>query len=112
MPIEKGPPDLRVDLFGGKGEVRVWSLLPGAAEPFTAILSCELAPGGVVGRHVQQEFPEVVLGLEGEGLATVDDEARRLNAGDAVYLPLGSVLSIANQSGRVPLRYLIIKARC
>lgn len=111
MPVEKGQPDLRVDLFGGHGEVRVWSLLEGAAEPFTALLSCELAPRGTVGRHVQQEFPEVILGLGGEGTATVDDAPRRLNPGDAVYLPLGSVLSIANRSDVTPLRYLIVKAR-
>jgi quercetin dioxygenase-like cupin family protein len=111
MPVTKGPADVRVDLFGGHGEVRVWSLLPGAAEPFTAILSCELAPGGTVGRHVQQEFPEVVLGLGGEGSAVVDDEPRPLNPGDAVYLPLGSILSITNRSASVPLQYLIIKAR-
>jgi quercetin dioxygenase-like cupin family protein len=111
MTIEKGTPDLRIDLFGGRGEVRVWSLLQGAAEPFTAVLSCELVPGGTVGRHVQDEFPEVVIGVDGEGEATVDDEAYALGSGDAVYLPLGSVLSIANRSDETPLRYLIIKAR-
>lgn len=111
MAIEKGTPDLRIDLFGGRGEVRVWSLLEAAADPFTAVLSCELVPGGTVGRHVQEEFPEIVIGVEGDGEATVDGDARPLCAGDAVFLPLGSVLSIANRSSAEPLRYLIIKAR-
>ncbi len=111
MRIAKGTPDLRSDLFGGKGEVRVWGLLEGLAEPFTALLSCELAPGGNVGRHLQTEFPELVIGLEGKGEATVDDNLRALGPGDAVYLPLGSVLSIVNRSELEPLRYLIVKAR-
>ncbi len=111
MAIEKGNPSVRVDLFGGRGEVRVWSLLPGAAEPFTAVLSCELAPGGSVGPHRQEEFPEIVLGIDGDGEAAVDGQAQKLAPGAAIYLPLGSVLSIANRSPSAPLRYLIIKAR-
>lgn len=111
MTIEKGDPDLRIDLFGGRGEVRVWSLLQAPAEPFTAVLSCELVPGGTVGRHRQEEFAEVVIGVEGVGEATVDDATLPLCAGDAVYLPLGSVLSITNRSDEVKLTYLIVKAR-
>jgi quercetin dioxygenase-like cupin family protein len=111
MRIEKGVPDVRVELFGGRGEVRVWSLLDGAAGPFTAILSCELAPAGCVGQHVQQEFPEVVIGVEGDGRATIDGQTRSLGPGDMVFLPLGSVLSIENASAAAPLRYLIVKAR-
>jgi quercetin dioxygenase-like cupin family protein len=107
----KGVPDVRVALFGGRGEVRVWSLLDGSAGPFTAILSCELAPAGCVGQHVQQEFPEVVIGLEGDGRATVDGQIRNLGPGDTVFLPLGSVLSIENRSADAALRYLIVKAR-
>ena len=111
MTIEAGDPDLRIDLFGGRGEVRVWSLLRRAAEPFTAILSCELVPGGSVGEHCQEEFAEIVIGVDGEGEATVDGAAHRLHAGDVVYLPLGSVLSIVNRLDEAPLRYLIVKAR-
>lgn len=112
MPIEKGRPSLRADLFGGSGGVKVWDLLAGAsAEPFTAVLSCELAPGGVVGRHQQQAFPEIVLGVEGHGVANVDGVDRPLEPGDVVHLPLGSVLALRNHSDSHPLRYLIIKAR-
>lgn len=103
--------DLRVDLFDGRGEVKVWSLLAGEAGPFTAVLSCELAPAGSVGRHVQQEFAEIVIGLEGEGRASVDGRAHALCAGDTVHVPLGSVLAIDNCSSAEPLRYLIVKAR-
>jgi quercetin dioxygenase-like cupin family protein len=107
----KSPPFVHVNLFGGSGEVRVWNLLGGPAEPFTAVLSCELAPGASVGRHVQQEFPEIVVGLGGDGEATVDGAVHSLSANDAVHLPLGSVLSIVNRSDAEPLRYLIVKAR-
>jgi quercetin dioxygenase-like cupin family protein len=109
--MTKGAPDVRSALFGGRGDVQVWSLLTEQAPPFTAILSCELSPGGSVGPHVQQEFPEVVIGVEGDGQATVDGEGRALAAGDVVYLPLGSVLAIENRSTDAPLRYLILKAR-
>jgi quercetin dioxygenase-like cupin family protein len=111
MTIAKGVPGIRTDLFGGRGEVRVWSLLTAEAGPFTAILSCELARAGTVGQHVQQEFPEVVIGVEGNGRATIDGQPHALGAGDAIYLPLGAVLSIENRSSDAPLRYLIVKAR-
>jgi quercetin dioxygenase-like cupin family protein len=108
--IKKGAADVRRELFGGRGEVQVWSLLEAAAEPFTVILSCELSAGGSVGNHVQQQYPEVVVGLGGRGQASVDGRVRPLGAGDVVHVPLGSVLALEN-SGEEPLRYLIIKAR-
>ena len=102
----------RTDLFGGTGSVLVHDLLDGrAAEPFTAVLFCELDPGGSVGEHRQQEFPELVVGLDGDGQATVDGAPCPLVAGSVVHLPLGSSLSVTNRSDAQPLRYLIIKAR-
>lgn len=110
MQVKKGRGFPQRALFGGEGAVTVWDLLGGsAAPPFTAVLSCELDPRGSVGRHVQEEYAEIVIGLEGDGEATVDGEARELGPGDVVHLPLGAVLSIANR-GDAPLRYLIIKA--
>jgi quercetin dioxygenase-like cupin family protein len=111
MSLEKGPVDVRENLFGGSGKVRVWNLQQGAAEPFTAVLSCELAAGGSVGRHVQQEFAEVVIGVSGSGEASVNEQRFALGAGDVVHVPLGAVLSIDNRHSQVSLGYLIIKAR-
>jgi len=108
---DKHAPSLRADLFGGVGTVRVWSLLQERAEPFTAVLSCELDPSGHVGRHRQQEFPEIVIGVEGDGEATIGGVRRALGPGDTVYLPLGEVMELRNLSQSAPLRYLIIKAR-
>lgn len=108
--VQRGAADVRRELFGGRGEVQVWDLLGPAAGPFTALLSCELSPGGSVGRHVQQEFSELVLGLDGQGQASVDGSPHALGAGDVVHVPLGAVLAIENL-GEQPLRYLIIKAR-
>lgn len=102
---------MQLDLFGGRGEVRIWNLLQQTAEPFQAVLSCELSPGGSVGRHQQQEFPELVIGVAGQGEATVDGQPARLESGDVVYLPLGAVLTIENRSADAPLSYLIVKAR-
>jgi quercetin dioxygenase-like cupin family protein len=89
----------------------VYSLLEGDGSPFTAVLWCELSPSGSVGRHVQEEFPEIIVGLDGDGSATVDGAPRPLGPGDVVHLPLGSVLSLENRSSEVPLRYLIVKVR-
>jgi quercetin dioxygenase-like cupin family protein len=103
--------DVRANLFGGTGDVSVFSLLGGDASPFTAVLWCELSPGGSVGPHVQQEFPEIVIGIEGDGAATVNGAPYSLGSGDVVHLPLGSVLSLENRSSERPLTYLIVKAR-
>jgi len=111
MNSSKPPHLIHTDLFGGRGQVLVWSLLAGPAEPFTAVLRCELAPAGTVGNHVQQEFPEIVIGVEGDGAALVDGTELPLQGGDVVSLPRGSVLSIVNRSETEPLRYLIVKAR-
>ena len=109
-PVLKTAPDARADLFGGSGVVKVWDLMRAAADPFTAVLWCELEAGGSVGAHRQEAFAEIVVGVEGEGEATVDGTLSPLSAGDMVHLPLGSVLSLRCTSDR-PLRYLIIKAR-
>lgn len=109
LPPEAG--DRREALFGGRGAVRVWELLPdGPAGPFTAALACELDPGGSVGAHVQARDDEVVVCIEGHGDATVGDAVWELAPGAAVYLPRGATLALRNGSGAAPLRYLIVKA--
>jgi quercetin dioxygenase-like cupin family protein len=108
---DRPAPDRRADLFGGVGVVQVWSLLRSPAPPFTAVLACELDPGGRVGRHVQQEFPEIVIGIEGSGEALVGGAPQPLGPGDMVFLPLGEVLELRNLSATARLQYLIIKAK-
>lgn len=98
------------NLFGGTGTVHVVPLLQGPAPPFTAVLSCQLAAGGSVGAHRQEEYPEIIVGLAGQGRATVDGTEHRLHSGDVVHLPLGAVLSLQNLSETEPLGYLIVKA--
>lgn len=112
MALSDRAPARREALFGGKGAVVVWDLLGRAsAEPFTAVLWCALEPGGSVGRHVQEQYPEIIVGLDGEGEASVGDATHPLLPGDVVHLPLGAVLSITNRSSAEPLSYLIVKAR-
>jgi quercetin dioxygenase-like cupin family protein len=112
MPIGHGPPRVRTDLFGGRGTVLVWDLLRGAAAPppFRAVLSCELAEGGRVGRHKQDDFDEIVIGIDGCGEARVDGHAIPLGPGAVVHLPLGASLELVNERNDAPLRYLIVKA--
>ncbi len=104
-------PDVRHDLFGGRGAVKVYNLDQSPLPPFTAALWCELDPAGEVGRHRQEHFPEVIIGIEGDGEATVNDQTFDLQPGSVVQLPLGSILALRNRSEDAPLKYLIIKAR-
>lgn len=111
MAISRGTPDVRKDMFGGTGTVLVWDLLQRvAAPPFTAVLSCELAEGGRVGRHVQQRDSEIVIGVSGCGEARVDDRAIAFGPGAVVFLPFGSRLELINEREDAPLCYLIVKA--
>lgn len=105
------PHDARIELFGGRGTVRVWPLVATPKSPFAAVLACELEPGASVGVHVQQQFPELVIAVSGHGSVSVDGAACAFVAGGVVELGLGQTLSICNGSHDEPLRYLIIKAR-
>jgi quercetin dioxygenase-like cupin family protein len=103
--------DRRERLFGGDGAVLVWNLCDASpAPPFGAVLACELEGGGRVGPHVQQEFAEVVIVVEGEGTARVAGSPVTLQPGVVVQVPLGQVLALENRSPEQPLRYLIVKA--
>lgn len=89
----------------------MWNVGRGIVSPFTAALACELEPGGAVGEHVQENDDELVIGVAGQGHATVGGTRRRLEPGCVVGIALGQVLTITNDSADTPLRYLIIKAR-
>ena len=109
-PLDPARATIRHDLFGGSGAVRVWDL-GATTPPFTAVLMCELDPGGRVGEHVQQTDQEVIVLISGEAVLYVDRRARGCVPGDAVALPLGSTLSIDNASPTLSVRYVIVKAR-
>jgi mannose-6-phosphate isomerase-like protein (cupin superfamily) len=105
------PVYVKRNLFGGKGDVLIWDLL-GAARlaPFKAVLACELAPGGTVGVHLQEAFPELVIVTGGTGTMSVNGVERGVAPGSLVLLPLGATLAISNSDPVEPLNYLIIKA--
>ena len=103
--------DVRENLFGGVGRVEVFDLLGRRqAGAFTAALACSLAPAGSVGRHVQESYDELIIGLEGTGTVTIDDQHEPIGPGSVAYLGLGQVLAIQNDSSEEALRYLIVKA--
>lgn len=104
--------DGRECLFGGNGAVLVWNLCDGDPQPpFGAILARELEGNGTVGTHVQQEFPEVVIVIEGHGAARVNSAPVSLQPGVVVQIPLGHSLALENGSPQQSLRYLIVNAR-
>jgi mannose-6-phosphate isomerase-like protein (cupin superfamily) len=107
----RGDPDRRKDMFGGRGEVRVWSLMDGDLPPFDCVLGCELDPNGLVGVHVQDRCAEIVIVTEGHGEARVAGRPIALVPGTVVRLPLGEALSLTNGSDVDVLRYLIVKVK-
>jgi hypothetical protein len=104
------PHDARRELFGGSGTVRVWSLLHAPQLPFTAVLACELEPGASVGTHLQEYYPELVIGISGSGSVALNGVRSGFSAGTVVELALGHTLEITNGSREAPLRYLIVKS--
>lgn len=103
------PHDVRSELFGGRGCVRVWSSTARPIAPFRAILACELDPGASVGPHVQAEFAELVIVVSGVGRARVGERGHELASGVVLELALGETLSLENASETDPLRYFIVK---
>jgi mannose-6-phosphate isomerase-like protein (cupin superfamily) len=68
----------------------------------------ELLPAGAaVTRHFHQSTEEVYYVLEGEGEMTVGDETSAVGAGDAIYIPIGSVHSLRNVGSTV-LRIVLV----
>lgn len=90
--------------------MRVWALVRAPRLPFTAVLACELEPGASVGAHLQEHYPEIVIGISGQGSVALDGVASRFGAGSVVELGLGHSLAITNGSREMPLRYLIVKS--
>ena len=111
LALPLGTADKRTNLFGGKGSVFVWDLLKTQpAHPFSAVLFCQLEPGGSVGEHKQQRDPEMVLCLDGDGTIHVNGQLHVMSPLSVAHIPFGSSLAIANTSRAAPLIYLIIKA--
>jgi mannose-6-phosphate isomerase-like protein (cupin superfamily) len=57
--------------------------------------------------HVHAEDDETIYMLEGELTAVIDEEPRRLTAGESIFLPRGIPHQLVNMSGS-PNRYVLI----
>ena len=65
------------------------------------ITQCSLAeetlpPGCAVTPHRHREIEEIYYILSGSGLMTVGDETRKVEAGDAIYIPRGNRHTLKN----------------
>jgi len=67
-----------------------------------------LRPGRVIEPHVDP-YEEIYYMLQGEGMMMVDDETQRVKAGDATWIPHGSVHSLEND-GEEDCLVLVIAA--
>ena len=100
---------LNKELFGGKGEVKVWNLFARRQlGGFKACLWCELKAGGAVGKHYQESYDELIICISGAGTATVNGECFAFESGIPVFLKRGQTLELKAGSKQA-LIYLIIK---
>lgn len=76
------------------------------------ITQCSLAeetlPAGcAVTPHRHREIEEIYYIVSGHGMMTVGDEAREIQAGDAVYIPRGHRHTLEN-TGSEPMKILLV----
>jgi mannose-6-phosphate isomerase-like protein (cupin superfamily) len=77
-----------------------------------SILQCSLAEevlpaGKSVQPHYHTETEEVYYILQGAGRMTVGSEVRAVAAGDAVFIPRGSIHTLEN-TGETPMTILLV----
>jgi len=78
----------------------------------SGVTQCSLAeemlpPGCAVTAHHHREIEEIYYVVSGSGQMTVGDETREVNAGDAVYIPLGHRHTLRN-TGSEPIRLILV----
>ena len=76
------------------------------------ITQCSLAeellpPGHSVTPHYHATTEEIYYVLEGAGVMRVGDETAEVGPGDAIYIPKGSVHTLAN-TGETPMRIVLV----
>jgi quercetin dioxygenase-like cupin family protein len=70
----------------------------------------EIAPGGAIPAHSHPAYDEVLLVHEGEGLATLGSEERRVTSGATIYIPPKTRVSVKN-TGRGNLKVFFVFPR-
>ncbi len=78
----------------------------------SGVTQCSLAeemlpPGSEVTAHYHREIEEIYYVVSGSGLMTVGDETRKVNAGDAVYVPPGHRHTLKN-TGSEPIKLILV----
>jgi len=92
---------------GGVGAYFVRTLLdavPGSS--FRYVRDLTLEPGASIGDHPHQGDDEVYFIISGAGVAAVDGEERRVDAGSAILTRSGSHHALRN-TGAEPLRLFV-----
>jgi mannose-6-phosphate isomerase-like protein (cupin superfamily) len=59
-----------------------------------------LDDGQVVGRHVNGEVDVLLVGVSGHGLVEMNREIHRVEAGDAMLIPIGAERAVRPADGR------------
>jgi oxalate decarboxylase/phosphoglucose isomerase-like protein (cupin superfamily) len=99
-------PDALATMIFGWGSIK-WHVtpdtVPGASSTFGEVI---INPNQGHDRHLHPDSDEVLYVIEGEGRQTVGDEPEfAVKAGDAIYIPKGTLHSTFNTGWR-PLRII------
>jgi len=76
-----------------------------------SLAEARLLPGSATIAHRHRMAEEIYYVLEGEGVMRLDEESRRVGAGDAIAIPPGALHQISN-TGPTVLKFLCCCAPC
>ncbi len=80
-----------------------------ATGPHSQIVVMSIPPGGSIGEEVHEDVDQVLVFVDGEGIAILGDEEGAVTAGRLVHVPAGTRHDFIN-TGRTDLRLYTIYA--
>jgi len=77
--------------------------------PHAQIVVMSIRPGGEIGEEVHAEVDQVLIVVEGEGVAALDGELSHVSTGGLVHVPAGTRHNLVN-AGSVDLKLYTVYA--
>ncbi len=77
--------------------------------PHAQVVVMSIPPGGEIGEEVHTDVDQVLVFVEGEGIATLEGEHGQVSAGRLVHVPAGTRHNIVN-AGTVDLKLYTVYA--
>lgn len=80
------------------------------ANNITAIYDTSLESGQGIPSHFHPDLEEIYYILSGYGIMTIDDETKKIERYDVIYIPKTSPHTLTN-IGNVPLRFVTLSVK-